>query len=286
MARRAIEHPCKNGLRLFLLSRRFRDDGVGEALQVLTNGIFPHTRPRGGNHRCCKQEIAYPPGGTKDSVAVHKSSPRAKEQIVLRVGSSRKSRIDSNHLFNWLIPIKALAAEAQPACNLGVKRLIVEKRLNAVRQRAFVMFHDQAGNAVEQRSDAASIGDNHRRAGGDGLGGGIAEILVLRGQERKYPRRDRLAILLCRQAAGEKWTRRAGVLRPPASSICRACRLHPGPQRRDAREAGLKFRRRRLLRKLAGGVADFSFPKDVQGTGEVSLLRECPVFRESGRALA
>ncbi len=45
------------------------------------------------------------------------------------------------------------------------------------------MLYGDAGDAVEQRRDAALVGDDHRRACGDGLGRGVAEIFVLRGQD-------------------------------------------------------------------------------------------------------
>src|SRR5208283_4817364 len=79
ITRRSIQHPGKDSLSLFLLSGGFRNYGVGKPLQILTNGIFPHTCPGGCNQRCREQQIADPPAGAEDSVAVHGTSLRAEK---------------------------------------------------------------------------------------------------------------------------------------------------------------------------------------------------------------
>ena len=47
-----------------------------------------------------------------------------------------------------------------------------------------LMWHRDAGDAVQKRSDAALIGEDDGRAGGNGFRGGVAEIFVLRRKDK------------------------------------------------------------------------------------------------------
>src|SRR5208283_2810518 len=110
--------------------------------------------------------IAHPPAIAKDSVAVHSWSHRPAGEIVLRVGVHRNSRINSNHLLNWLIPAQGTEDGRTTCLESGVESFILQEFLKGIRESDFVVLHDESGDAGEERRDPPLIGNNHGRTRG------------------------------------------------------------------------------------------------------------------------
>lgn len=92
---------------------------------------------------------------------------------------SCNSRINIDHLFNWLIPLQGVEDRWTARLQSGVESLIVKEFLKGIRKSDLVVLHDESGNAGKYRRDSALIGDNHGRPCGYRFGRGIAEIFVL-----------------------------------------------------------------------------------------------------------
>ena len=82
-------------------------------------------------------------------MAVHSLSLRPRGKLSYESGVRRNSRININHLFNWLIPIQGAEDSRTPCLESGVESFIVEEFLKGIRQSDLVVLHDESGNAGE-----------------------------------------------------------------------------------------------------------------------------------------
>jgi len=114
------------------------------------------------------------------------------------------------------------------------------------------MLYGDAGNAVEQRRDAAPVGDDHRRACGDGLGCGVAEIFVLGGHDEDIGVTVSGPFGVSREGTGKNELARPLPIALPFVEGGRACRTRRARRRRDVRRLKRAEAARRPAREDRG----------------------------------